>query len=408
MNNDKNISQRMGVQEGITFIVQAINRALVALKVESSTVGDANIRTSAEDLWNIQIKFLLEQSGHLSRDSSVFDFPEKALANLEWLKPYGVTGADWAATAIKRPSLFCQKPETLQTNFEANLEWLKSYGVTGADWAAAAVKYPQLLYQKPETLQTNFEANLEWLKPFGVTGADWASAAINRPPLFSQKPETLQTNFEANLEWLKPFGVTGADWAAAAIKQPSLFYQKPERLRTNFELLMVVCEMPAFKARKNDLTFREINVAWALSHPSVLCLAEDNFLLRLAYAEVTQPKPSAALLNDTRGKLEKKLVQALGHDPATKVVSIADGGNTNAQIGKATAKHLKSEFKAYADLLRSDWRSRPVATEPRTPEISITSVMLPMQGGALKPEEKKVLLKRMILGGLLKGYKLAA
>ena len=308
-------------QEGLAIISAAITSTIEALGLNSATFGKDLISAASQEIWVGQVQFLVQDNGYLSSESTLFDFEEKARTNLSWLKAYGVTGADWAAAAVKQP------------------------------------------------------------------------------PLFSQKPDTLQTNFESNLSWLKAYGVTGADWATAAVKHPSLFNQKPDTLQTNFELLMIVCESPAYKPRDKDCKFRETRVAVIMAKPFVLCLAEDNLLLRLAFAEITQPKASASLLNDTRGNIEQKLVQALGFNPTQKRILNNDGNSERASL-TTTTNYIKSAMRDHAERLRADWRAKPAATRPREAAFPILPIFLPMGDQELTSQNKALLLKRMIMGGL--------
>jgi hypothetical protein len=61
---------------------------------------------------------------------------------------------DLLDAALKKPQLFCQKPEKLNGNAERSAALL---GLTKAQFVAAALKKPLLFCQKPERLNGNAE-----------------------------------------------------------------------------------------------------------------------------------------------------------------------------------------------------------------------------------------------------------
>jgi hypothetical protein len=104
------------------------------------------------------------------------------------------------------------------------------------DLLDAALKLPSLFYQKPETLSGNVEASAARLS---LSKQAFVAAALNQPQLFYQKPETLNGNVEASAARL---GLTKQTFVAAALKQPSLFCQKPETLKLKKSYITKISE----------------------------------------------------------------------------------------------------------------------------------------------------------------------
>ncbi len=67
----------------------------------------------------------------------------------------GIDKNDFVKAALKQPQLFCQFPETLNSNITKSSELM---GIDKNDFVKAALKQPQLFCQSPETLFSNFKA----------------------------------------------------------------------------------------------------------------------------------------------------------------------------------------------------------------------------------------------------------
>ena len=128
---------------------------------------------------------------------------------------------NYIQAAIKRPPLFCQKPETIAENINETAKLLK---IEPQNYILAALKQPHLFYQKPETIAENINKTAKLLK---IGPQNYILAALKQPQLFSQKPETITENINRTA---KSLHIEPEKLTQAALKQPPLFYQKPETI----------------------------------------------------------------------------------------------------------------------------------------------------------------------------------
>ena len=387
----------------LVLIQQRIIEAIEDLGVGAERYKDALLSRAAQIMFNsVRRKREERIVDEIGKSAPALAYPVKARAFQEWLRSYGVTGAQTADVIIKCPELLNNKTESLQAKFAANLEWLALYGVTDQQLAVACLKSPSLFYMDPQTLKDKFSGNLQWLSPHRVTAQQWAITVIKNPQLSYLDPERLRSNFETVLDRMKAHGVIEVDLSKAFLKQPALFWQNPDKTINNFELLLIISEMPSFLPANHKADFHKTRVSRIISRPDFLCLSEDNLLLRLTFAELGIRKASSAPIRESRATIEKEIVARLicGHVEMTRKGCV----DKVAKIAPDTV--LQKELSAYARCIREGWRSQPVANVSRTPVQPILPLLAPVKS-ATGTCDPTVLLHRMVQGGLIKGLHLS-
>lgn len=122
-----------------------------------NTLEEADADTTDENFHKV-VKTLEEDSDlsdgklrsvgyELDPDSPIFNYSEKTRETADRLEIPWSTYVNEAA--LKQPSLFYQKPETIENNIK---EVVKRLEVTENEYIQAALKQPQLFHQKPETI----------------------------------------------------------------------------------------------------------------------------------------------------------------------------------------------------------------------------------------------------------------
>lgn len=119
-------------------------------------------------------------------------------------------------------------------------------------------------------------------------------------------------------------GVKPSVFIQAAVKQPPLFYQKPKTISGHAKLMQQFNERGIIKPDVQD---------FYLKNPAFLCLANDNFKLRLTFADHAgiQGSEDFSLLRRSRKKVEADMVEILGYDPSNKNID-AHANSNSAQL----------------------------------------------------------------------------
>ena len=103
---------------------------------------------------------------------------------------FNISREEFLKAALIHPTLFVQKPETLNKNAEASAKLL---GITKEKFVEAALKQPQLLYQLPETLNKNIETAA---KALNISKEKYLEQiALKYPMAFSVNSDTIQERY---------------------------------------------------------------------------------------------------------------------------------------------------------------------------------------------------------------------
>jgi hypothetical protein len=191
-------------------------------------------------------------------------------------------------------------------------------GLTRDDYLRAAVRRITLFFQKPETLIANIEGVTNHFQAHGLTRRDYLGCALAQPQLFYQKPRTLISNIERVVKHFKDDGLTCRDYLQAAVKQPSLFYRKPRTIIRHVDLITDLY-------RKGFLRFNDFShlpqtdaapvIEYMLHNAPLFLMSKDNIAMREQYARVTDPVPSKKILMmSSRRRIEHELAQVLAKD----------------------------------------------------------------------------------------------
>ena len=259
-----------------------------------------------------------EQGGH-DNIKGVVHYFEK-----EWL-----TTESYLQAALKQPSLFSQKPETISGNIEGVVGRFKEHGVTTDAYLRAALKQPSLFTFKPETITINIEGVVERFKEQGLTTKAYLQAALKHPQLFSQKPETISGNIEGVVGRFKEHGLTTDAYLRAALKQPSLFTFKPDTIIGHMNIVCGLYDDGVFTVStpRHDVPIsEEVShphapvIDFLMRNPALICLDENNLHLRGIHQALTGTKPNPRNLLRSRKQTEEGLLRHLGHDDPVKPI----------------------------------------------------------------------------------------
>jgi hypothetical protein len=195
--------------------------------------------------------------------------------------------------------------------------YFQGHGLTLPAYLRAAARHPQLFYQAPATLIANIEQVARHFAPHGLTLPEYLGAAVRHPQLFYQAPATLVANIEEVARHFVPHGLALPDYLRAAVKQPPLFASKPATVIRHVHLVidMHAQGLVTFPGQKDAPPDQPLGplFAFLVKLPLYFCLADDNYALRIRYAQVTGDLPrGAGLLTRPRSRIERDLARALG------------------------------------------------------------------------------------------------
>jgi hypothetical protein len=326
------------------------------------TQGPATIQSNIETVAKHFAPHGLELAAYLraaaSQPSLFYQKPSTLIGNIEAVARHfaanGVTLRRYLATALRQPQLFYQSPSTLIANVETVVGHFAPHGLTLPHYLAAALREPGLFTSKPATIQWKIEAVADYFAPHGLTVPAYLRAAIRNPRLFSQAPTTIQANIETVASHFTAHGLGLNAYLQAALRQPQLFSQSPATIRSNIEnvaahfadgglslgdYLAAALRQPQLFARAPTSMIRHIGCvidmqaqglvtfpgqgnapaaqrlyplfAYLVRNPLCMTLSDDNYALRMTYAQITGRRPSGTvLLRRTRHGIEQDLAAA--------------------------------------------------------------------------------------------------
>ena len=205
----------------------------------------------------------------------------------------------------------------------------KEHGVTTDAYLRAALKQPSLFTFKPETISINIEGVVERFKEQGLTTKAYLQAALKHPQLFSQKPETISGNIEGVVGRFKEHGLTTDAYLRAALKQPSLFTFKPDTIIGHMNIVCGLYDDGVFTVStpRHDVPIsEEVShphapvIDFLMRNPALICLDENNLHLRGIHQALTGTKPNPRNLLRSRKQTEEGLLRHLGHDDPVKPI----------------------------------------------------------------------------------------
>jgi len=257
--------------------------------------------------------------------------PNRIIGNVEAVARHfqsrGLTARRYLNAALSHPALLAQSPQTVIHNVERVLNHFASAKLSAHDYLEAACQRPSLFSQRPETLIENIECVVRHFAQDGLTTADYVKLACKRPSQFYQSPQTIIRNIEGVVRRFATDGLTNRNYLQAARMSPGLFTQRPETIAGHLQLLTRCCQHPHVRASLPDPPPGMSHaIAYALSTPHVLGLADENLMLRDLYLRVTGDTPFAArVLKASRAHLETRFAKALGHSDISRSISkVAD------------------------------------------------------------------------------------
>ena len=214
-------------------------------------------------------------------------------------------------------------------NIKGVVHYFEKEWLTTESYLQAALKQPSLFSQKPETISGNIEGVVGRFKEHGVTTDAYLRAALKQPSLFSQKPETISGNIEGVVGRFKEHGVTTDAYLRAALKQPSLFTFKPDTIIGHMNIVCGLYDDGVFTVStpRHDVPIsEEVShphapvIDFLMRNPALICLDENNLHLRGIHQALTGTKPNPRNLLRSRKQTEEGLLRHLGHDDPVKPI----------------------------------------------------------------------------------------
>ncbi|HPN54353.1 MAG TPA: hypothetical protein PLB52_00310 [Candidatus Moranbacteria bacterium] len=145
---------------------------------------------------------------------------------LRSMRNFNVSADEWKKCIFKTPQLFCQSPETIDSNIKNSA---KLIGISEEEFIKAAIKHPSLFGMLPETINSNIENSAKLL---GISREKFLNAALKRPSLLVQYPETINNNAENSAELL---GIKKEMFIKSSLKAPQILYLNPSTINNNIE-----------------------------------------------------------------------------------------------------------------------------------------------------------------------------
>jgi hypothetical protein len=189
-------------------------------------------------------------------------------------------------------------------------------GLTLPDYVRAACRCPQLFVKAPASLIANVRAVAHLFQAHGLTLRAYLQSCLRSPPLFAMSPATVIANVEAIVHRFAGDGLTLRHYLQAALQQPQLFYQSPATIIRHLGYLIEMYRqgLLSFPGEVQAPPEQPLAPLFAFlsRSPLFLTLADDNYELRLRYAQVTGARPAGTkLLSLPRRRIEEELARAL-------------------------------------------------------------------------------------------------
>ena len=332
--------------------------------------------------------------------------------NLEWMAEYGITEAEWGKALANNPALLERDPATLKDHYQKICVSLTSRGASREEWKKAFLINCSTIHLDPVRVEGNISETVKGLSHYGITDSKWAKICVQDPSIMNWPGNTNVVNFENNVAWTTPYNITPDELMEEFRTYPHFFHRCPTALKNGYELMRLTCQMPEYQAKLKKPAKGKEQKKPALLRFSMLSLAEDNWLLRMATAELLGKKKEVySTLSRPRATVEKLFVQTLGHDPKKKEIRVNMSSNRLVRTNAVLGKKLEKLLSVRADNLRRRWRCDLEITQDKRKSIqtNILTTLLPFcKPDELTPTEKQTLLERAVLSGLVKGYKLVA
>lgn len=222
---------------------------------------------------------------------------------------------------LHEPSLCLQRPETTDARLRELAARLSAEGLCVAGLLKAARRQPSLFGRRPESIEGNIRGVADRFGADGLTTQMYLQAALRQESLFVQTPDAIEAKIRATVEILAPEGLTVARFLEAARRQPSLFYQATETIVGHVRLCMALEREGAMVFSKAIHSRAEqagtsAVLEWMLANPASLCLADDNFILRLVAVKIADLPPDMRVMNRSRRDTEELLIHRV--DPTAK------------------------------------------------------------------------------------------
>jgi hypothetical protein len=229
----------------------------------------------------------------------------------------------------------------------------------------AALKKQQLFYQSPETIAANITGVVDRFAGDGLTTRDYVRAALKQPPLFCQKPETIAANITGVVDRFAGDGLTRKDYLSAALKQPPLFYQSPQTIARHIDIVIGFAESGIFtppRPRRANTTaiaaagrdhHRAAAIAFLITHPHFLCLADDNLGLREVHHHLASGPNNSRFFTVTRHSVERDLMEHLGHGDPEQPVPVSGVDADTVQPTEEQARRFLLRALMHEGLIRS-------------------------------------------------------
>lgn len=152
----------------------------------------------------------------------------------------------------------------------------------------------------------------------GLTLQDYVRAARNQPQLFVKAPASLIANVEAVVRHFAEDGLTVRQYLEACLKQPQLFCLSPITIIRHLDYLIEMYRqgLLTFPSEAPPPPDEPLRPLFALLSRWPICLtfADDNYEMRIRYAQVTGDRPGGIeLLHRPRRRIEEDLSRALGN-----------------------------------------------------------------------------------------------
>ncbi len=239
-----------------------------------------------------------------------FRLPEKINRSIEeTAQLLGIRKSQYLGAALKYPVLFYQRPSSVHSRVK---EAARLLNIDTAQYVEAALVLPELFYRSPQAINKNVRGAARLLK---ISKARYIGAALMQPQIFCQLPERIYYNIEAGAQAV---GVSRTRYIEAALQHPPLFSQLPETIGNHARLMRL------FNVR--GLIIPDVAEKFMI-RPRLLSMADDNFYLRLVFAQLADRKAEKkfGLLSRDRKYVERRVVEYLGHDPDQKTVERKGG-----------------------------------------------------------------------------------
>jgi hypothetical protein len=264
--------------------------------------------------------------------------PETMIDNVEGVIAHfavdGLTRRDYIRAAIRRPSLFGLTSKRVIHNVESLVDHFARDGLIVRNYVQAVLKLPSLFCRKPESIISNVEGVVSYFAPDGLSTQDYLRALCDQPARFNETPDKVIRRIEGVTGHFAADGLTRRDYLRAAVSHPGLFGHNPDTIIRHVNLLTELHregKLDLSRARPGTRTGAGPVWDMIMTNPIILSLADDSFLLREIHAAVTDNKLSPSRMKKSRASIERECFERLGHpDPRAPVPNV----ETTADAGK--------------------------------------------------------------------------